>query len=176
MYLSFSVRALASHSHEAAEIPSVPPPTWAHTERERHPVGGALAPRAQSAKVALMRTFVTLPPLMLICSVLGCGGYRSIAPGMSTAEVNKEMGGWTVDKIVPFGDGYSASYYNNDTCILFKDERVIAKDQGEERRNAIALGGMGIGAVEVCHALCVPPNVSQQRQCDTSVYSGGGRR
>jgi hypothetical protein len=106
----------------------------------------------------------------------GCGGYHAVNPGMTTAEAAKEMRAYQTTRIEPFDGGYSASYYNNDTCILFKDDKVVAKNQAEEQRSMVAVGGVGAGGVTVCHAVCVPPGVSRQPQCESSAVLVAPRR
>ena len=79
---------------------------------------------------------------VIACLAGACGGYGNVAPGMTAAEVSKEMNGYGVSRIVPFGGGYSATYYGNDTCVLFKDEKVVGKDEATEQRQAIGLGNV----------------------------------
>lgn len=101
-------------------------------------------------------------------ALVACGGYANVAPGMTAAEVNKQMSMFPVSRIEPFDGGYSATYYANDTCILFKDEKVVGKDEAQEQRQAIALGNIGMGAVTTCHAQCMPPGMFRQKVCDSS--------
>jgi hypothetical protein len=105
---------------------------------------------------------------VIACLAAACGGYGNVAPGMTAAEVSKEMNGYGVSRIVPFGGGYSATYYGNDTCVLFKDEKVVGKDEATEQRQAIGLGNVGVATVTLCHALCLPPGVAGQRTCESS--------
>ena len=117
-----------------------------------------------------MRISVLASLLSLVAC--GAGGYSAITPGMSSADATKEMSDWSSEKIVPFSDGYSATYYGNDSCILFKDDKVVAKDQGIEHRSVVALGNVGMGAVTICHALCLPPGMTGQKQCDSGAAAG----
>ena len=103
----------------------------------------------------------------IACFLLaGCGGYQSVMPGMTGLEASKEMGGETT-RIEPFAGGYSAVYYDNGTCVLFKDDRVVGKDAGITQTQAIALGRIGAATVTVCQPLCIPPGVALQRSCNT---------
>ncbi len=112
---------------------------------------------------------IVFASLALVCvSLSACGGYGNVAPGMTAAEVNKEMSMFPVSRIEPFGGGYSATYYANDTCVLFKEEKVVGKDEATEQRQAIALGNIGMGSVTVCHAQCMPPGMFRQKVCDSS--------
>jgi hypothetical protein len=112
----------------------------------------------------------------LAATACGGGGYGSVAAGMSAADASKEMSDWTTSRIEPFEGGYSATYYTNNTCILFKNEHVVAKDEATEQRQGIALGGAAIGAVTVCPAVCVPPGVTRQKECNTAAGMIAPRR
>lgn len=112
----------------------------------------------------------------LCLALAGCGGYHTITPGMTSADAAKEMRMFPTTRIEPMSDGYSATYYGNDSCILFKDDKVVGKDEAQQERQMVAVGGGGAGGVTVCHALCVPPGWSRQRRCETSAMLFAPRR
>lgn len=111
--------------------------------------------------------------LSIACLLLaGCGGYESIMPGMTAADAAKEMGG-SVTRIEPFEGGYSASYFDNATCVLFKDDKVVGKDIATQQTQAIALGRIQAATVTICQPQCLPPGVTRQKQCGSGAAVSG---
>ncbi len=127
-------------------------------------------------KLAYRSTFSKLALWVAGSSLaVACGGFSSVNPGMTGAEVSKQMSMYPTTRIEPFEGGYSATYYANDSCVLFKDDRVVGKEEATQERQAIGLGGIAMSATTVCHALCVPPGYSRQRSCESSGQVQGPR-
>jgi hypothetical protein len=66
--------------------------------------------------------------------------FERIVPGMSESDVRKQMDTGP-SRFEAINSQYTTWYWNNDFCVLFKDAKVVAKDNSESQRKVSVAGG-----------------------------------
>ena len=95
---------------------------------------------------------------VMAVSAVGCApGFRGIYPGMNGAEVTQAMGGRGPAQVQTFEQGYSSWYYNEDQCVLMKDNIVMNKDTSHSEGGVHVYGVGGFSMKQ--RAQCLPPGV-----------------
>lgn len=108
--------------------------------------------------------------LLMACASTG-KNFSRVYPGMSQPEVNKVMGK-APSKVEPFSDNYAAWYYDENHCLLLKDEKVLSKAQSEEKGSLeiFGLGGAGLKRL----AQCLPPGQTQKEKVQRKIETPFG--
>lgn len=107
----------------------------------------------------------------------GCANpFKQIYPGMTRQQVIERMER-APSRTELFEDDYSAWYYGEDQCLLFREELVVAKQQTEVTTNVKT----PIGSLrEELKPQCLPPGVTRpprvEREIDVRLPQGVGAR
>ncbi len=92
---------------------------------------------------------------------------------MNGQEVAQAMGGRGPMEIRLYEQGYASWYYDEDRCVLMKDNLVMAKDVSREEvgANVVGVGGFSIRQ----RAQCLPPGVMADPNQPVSIGLGPAR-
>ena len=108
---------------------------------------------------------------VLAVSAVGCAtGFRGIYPGMNGQEVAEAMGGRGPAEIRSYDQGYASWYYDEDRCVLMKDNLVVAKDVSHDAGGVHVIGVGGFSLKD--RAQCVPPGLMADPNQSVSVGFG----
>ncbi len=110
---------------------------------------------------------VLLLPLMVGCS----SPFRHVYPGMTGAQVAEVMKAGPT-RTEQFERGYTAWYYGEDRCVLLEDDKVVSKQQSQER-DSVSTPFVTVN--ETVRAQCLPPGVErpQKREVEIQTPLGG---
>jgi hypothetical protein len=116
-------------------------------------------------KTTLSLTFVAI----LAAWSAGCASdskrFDHVEPGMTSAQVKDAMDSGP-SKFGPVADtGYTAWYWGDDYCVLFKDDKVVSKDTTSEGTSGNV---QGVEYKEQHKAACLAPGQTAQGSKDRS--------
>ena len=83
-------------------------------------------------------------------------GFRAIYPGMSSGQVAEAMGNGPT-QVTPYENGYSSWFFNDDRCVLLKDNVVVSKATSHNQGGVHVAGIGGISFKQP--AQCLPPGM-----------------
>ncbi|NBD13424.1 MULTISPECIES: hypothetical protein [Corallococcus] len=111
-------------------------------------------------------------PLVLALAATGCAapGFDKLYPGMTAAQVADAMGKGPA-RAQEFQDGSSAWYFDEDHCVLMRDQVLVAKST-TETRTAVRTP---VGTLEdQDKAWCGPPGTDAQGRREQTVQTPFG--
>jgi len=76
---------------------------------------------------------------------------------MNAHDVADAMGGRGPSQVTSFEQGYAGWYYNEDQCVLMKDNIVVGKEVSKNQGGVSVAGVGGFSMKE--RAQCLPPGV-----------------
>jgi hypothetical protein len=109
-----------------------------------------------------------------IAFAAGCSSaskkFEDVTPGMTSDQVRHTMSDGPSRFENLADSGYSSWYWGDDYCVLFKDDKVVAKDAAREGNSSSA---KGVEYKETRKASCVAPGQTAKSSSDRSVNIPG---
>jgi hypothetical protein len=116
---------------------------------------------------APVKQLASLTLLVAVVSFPSCTShFARVGPGMTVGEVTEVMHRQP-SRIEQHAEGYSAWYYDQDRCILLKDDRVVGK---AEEVDQASVGTPFGGLVVTRPAVCAPPFEAQTANSNVRLY------